>query len=107
MLPAAACQHLYAFTRPETDPTGGQTVGGERDPHGSALTGATQGRIDLKRAMRDWGEVYYAPLDVTALDPPDVCDRCRAAIAPEDALDYLEADDGSVSIVHECCPAAA
>jgi hypothetical protein len=47
-----------------------------------------------------WAEV----VDLAALDPPEVCDRCHRPITPEDPLDYLEADDGSLEIVHERCP---
>ncbi len=107
MLPATAFQHLYTFSRPATEQTGGQTTGewGAELPE-TETSRAGQGQIDLKRAMRDWAEVYYAPLDVAALDAPEVCDRCRQHISPDDALDYLEAQDGSVAIVHEFCPSA-
>lgn len=90
MLPAATYPDVDPFERVTTDPPV-----------------SAHGPIDLKRAIRDWGEVYYAPLDASALDPPEVCERCRRPISADDALDYLDADDGSLLIVHEGCRAAA
>jgi hypothetical protein len=55
---------------------------------------------DLRRAVAAWAEV----VDLAVLDPPEVCERCHRPITPEDPIDYLEADDGSLEIVHERCP---
>ncbi len=62
--------------------------------------------IDLKAAIRGWGEVNYTPLDVAVLDPPEVCERCGQSISGDDFLDYVDAEDGSLMIVHEHCHAA-
>jgi hypothetical protein len=64
---------------------------------------ATAGPTDLTRDLVEWGAAHYAPLDTAALDPPSACDRCQRPIRPDDPIDYLVAEDGSVAIVHESC----
>jgi hypothetical protein len=89
--------------KPIEDAPGCQPAGSQVAPQGDPGP-ATPDPTDVKRAVAEWAESSYAPLDSGALDPPSVCERCQQPIAPDDPVDYLTGEDGSVAIVHESCP---